>query len=145
MPILEESLVQEMNNSSQYRVAHNFCKALSVLFILATIVLFAPDLSAQTNGAFEKIKRDKTYKKGTNIEYYKNGKIKSISQYKRKVFWYYTDTYWTIKEYDMDGNQVRLIKKITQMARRENTEKVIKEEVYNYEPKKEQKDNIRPE
>jgi hypothetical protein len=45
----------------------------------------------------------------------------------------------------MDGNQVRLIKKITQMARRENTEKVIKEEVYNYEPKKEQKDNIRPE
>jgi hypothetical protein len=134
-----------MNNSSQNRVARYVCKALTALFALATVFLLVPAVSAQTNGGFEKVNRDKTYKKGTNIEYYKNGKIKSISQYKRKVFWYYTDTYWTIKEYDMDGNQVRLIKKITQMARRENAERVIKEEVYNYEPKKEQKDNIRPE
>ncbi len=116
--------------------------ALFMLFFMLT-----PASMAQTNGGFEKGSRDKDYKKGTNIEYYKNGKIKSVSQYKRKVFWYYTDTYWTIKEYDMEGNLVRLIKKVTQMARRENTERVIKEEVHNYEPKKENqpKENIRPE
>jgi len=123
-------------------------KKITPVFLCLLLWLASTSLSlAQTNGAFEKTKRDKSYKKGTNIEYYKNGNIKSISQYKRKVFWYYTDTYWTIKEYDMEGNQVRLIKKITQMARRENTEKVIKEEVHNYEPKKENtsKENIRPE
>ena len=94
---------------------------------------------------FDKKQRDQTYKKGTNVEYYKNGNIKSVSTYKRKVFWYYTDTYWTIKEYDMEGNQVRLIKKVTQMARRENVEKVIKEEIFIIEPKKKEKENIRPE
>ena len=110
------------------------------------LLILCTSAFAQTNGAFEKDHRDKSYKKGTNIEYYKNGKIKSVSQYKRKLFYYYTDTYWTIKEYDMDGNMVRLIKKVTQMARRENTETVIKEEIYDYPVKKdEQKDNIRPE
>ncbi len=115
------------------------------LFILFLFIGFVPSLYAQDS--FNKIKMLKNDKKGTNIEYYKNGKIKSISQYKRKIFWYYTDTYWTIKEYDMEGNQTRLIKKITQMARRENAEKVIKEEIYTYEPKKENlpKENIRPE
>lgn len=115
------------------------------LFMLFLFIGFAPSLYAQDS--FNKIKMIKNDKKGTNIEYYKNGKIKSISQYKRKIFWYYTDTYWTIKEYDMEGNQTRLIKKITQMARRENAEKVIKEEIYTYEPKKENlpKENIRPE
>jgi hypothetical protein len=95
--------------------------------------------------SFDKSKIDKAHKKGTNIEYYKNGKIKSISQYKRKVYWYYTDTYWTIKEYDMDGNQIRLIKKIVQMARRENREKIIKEEIHTFEPKPQPKETIRPE
>jgi hypothetical protein len=120
-------------------------KTLQV-FLLALLCFVLTNTAIAQKG-FDKVKRDKSYKKGTNIEYYKNGSIKSISEYKRKVFWYYTDTYWTIKEYDMEGNQVRLIKKITQMARRENAEKIIKEEVYNYEPKKENqsKETIRPE
>lgn len=134
-----------MNNSSQNKAARCLSNPIPALFILVSLFFIVPETFAQTDGGFNKIKRDKTYKKGTNIEYYKNGRIKSVSQYKRKIFWYYTDTYWTIKEYDMEGNLVRQIKKITQMARRENTERIIKEEIYNYEPKKEQKDNIRPE
>ncbi|HSZ26153.1 MAG TPA: hypothetical protein VK766_10555 [Cytophagaceae bacterium] len=118
----------------------NYFKGLLlVFFILGTHFTFSQ--------SFDKEKRDKEYKKGKNIEYYKNGVIKSVSEYKRKIFWYYTDTYWTIKEYDMSGNQTRLIKKVTQMARRENAERIVKEEVYIYDPKKENKpkETIRPE
>jgi len=113
--------------------------------ILLFLMIGSTRVLAQTE--FNKTKRDKLYKKGTNVEYYKNGAIKSISGYKRKVFWYYTDTYWTIKEYDMEGNQTRLIKKITQMAKRENREQIIKEEIFDYPLKKEPKDKdaIRPE
>ena len=115
------------------------------LFLLVLFLGMAPSLFAQDS--FNKAKMLKNDKKGKNIEYYKNGQIKSISEYRRKVFWYYTDTYWTIKEYDIYGNQTRLIKKVTQIARRENTERIIKEEVHTYEPKKENapKETIRPE
>lgn len=134
-----------MNNSLLHSITQPPFKVLRTFFLMALLIV-STSAFAQTTGGFEKDHRDKSYKKGTNIEYYKNGKIKSVSQYKRKVFYYYTDTYWTIKEYDMEGNLIRLTKKVTQMARRENTETVIKEEVYNYPVKKEeQKDNIRPE
>ena len=117
---------------------------LKVLLMLLFVMLVHSGFSQDS---FDRAKREKSDKKGINIEYYKNGGIKSTSEYKRKVFWFYTDTYWTIKEYDMDGNLVRMVKKIVQMARREDHEKIIKEEVFNYEPKKEvlPKDNIRPE
>ena len=134
-----------MDNLYRKSISKVAFKTFQVFFISLLCLVLTHAAIAQKG--FDKVKRDKSYKKGTNVEYYKNGSIKSISEYKRKVFWYYTDTYWTIKEYDMDGNQVRLIKKVTQMARRENAEKVIKEEVYNYEPKKENqsKETIRPE
>ena len=118
------------------------------VFKLAIVLLFIGiTTSTVAQDSFDRAKREKSDKKGVNVEYYKNGSIKSTSQYKRKVFWFYTDTFWTIKEYDMDGNLVRMVKKVVQMARRENIETVIKEEVYNYEPKKEiqPKENIRPE
>ena len=117
---------------------------LKVLLMLLFVMLVHTGFSQDS---FDRAKREKSDKKGVNVEYYKNGGIKSTSEYKRKVFWFYTDTYWTIKEYDMDGNLVRMVKKIVQMARREDHEKIIKEEVFNYEPKKEvlPKDNIRPE
>ena len=136
------AIKQEMVNSypnSIYTVGYKVIKS----FILIVLIAFVQPLAAQES--FDKNKIDKAHKKGTNIEYYKNGNIKSVSQYKRKVFWYYTDTYWTIKEYDMEGNQIRLIKKVTQIARRENKEKVIKEEIRTYEPKVQPKESIRPE
>jgi hypothetical protein len=127
----------KLNNKSALRIFR--------IIILLAFVFSIQNLNAQDS--FDKAKREKNDKKGTNVEYYKNGSIKSVSQYKRKVFWYYTETYWTIKEYDMDGNLVRMIKKVIQQARRENAETIIKEEVHNYEPKKENehKENIRPE
>jgi hypothetical protein len=134
-----------MDNLHKNLINKQAFKTLQVFYI--SLLCFMITNAAIAQKGFDEVKRDKSYKKGTNVEYYKNGRIKSISEYKRKVFWYYTDTYWTIKEYDMEGNQVRLIKKVTQMARRENAEVVIKEEVYNYEPKKENqsKETIRPE
>ncbi len=129
-----------MGNSYPDSVKTIFSKSITVFIVL---LLFA--CPAFSQDSFDKSKIDKVYKKGTNIEYYKNGQIKSISQYRRKVYWYYTDTYWTIKEYDMDGNQIRLIKKVTQIARRENKERIIKEEVRTFEPKPQQKETIRPE
>ncbi len=118
---------------------------LRAVLICTAFSFLSSALVAQDS--FDKTKMIKRSKKGTNVEYYKNGSIKSISEYKRKVFWYYTDTYWTIKEYDKEGNQVRLVKKIVQMARREDAEKIIKEEIYTFEPKKEAnpKETIRPE
>jgi hypothetical protein len=133
-------MVNAYTNAINRTIAKSLGLCMLFLFIGFTHSLYAQD-------SFNKTKMVKNDKKGTNIEYYKNGKIKSVSQYKRKIFWYYTDTYWTIKEYDMEGNQTRLIKKITQTARRENAEKIIKEEVHTYEPKKDNlpKENIRPE
>ncbi len=120
-------------------------KSVFGLLLMLSFITIAHIGFAQNS--FDRVKREKSDKKGTNVEYYKNGSIKSTSQYKRKVFWFYTDTYWTIKEYDMDGNLVRMVKKVVQMARRENHETVLKEEVFNYEPKKDNqpKENIRPE
>ena len=93
------------------------------------VVFYMITISAFSQNEFDKTARDKSYKKGTNTEYYKNGKVKSISSYKRKHEWFYTVTYWTIKEYDMQGNQVRLIKKTTQISRKDNTETILKEEI----------------
>jgi len=120
-------------------------KPIWFLGILAALLFNTSISFAQSE--FDKANRDKAYKKGTNTEYYKNGGVKLISEYKRKVFWYYTDTYWTIKEYDMEGNLIRLTKKTTQTARRENREVIIKEEITNYPPKKDggPKETIRPE
>jgi hypothetical protein len=93
---------------------------------------------SKVNGKYYKA-RDKSYKEGVNYEYYKNGKVKSESTYKRKITRWYTETYWTIREFDMEGRPIRLIKKITQIARKENVETIIKEEIYNLDPNKPEK------
>jgi hypothetical protein len=103
---------------------------------LGVLMAFAALLPARAQSEFQKGNpHDNSYKKGVNREYYKSGKIKSVSHYKRKVYWYYTDTYWTIREYDMEGNEVRRIKKVTQTARRENHERVLKEKIREVKPK----------
>jgi hypothetical protein len=133
-----------MNYNSSHTLSTKFFT--TTISIIAFVVFLFISSSIFAQSEFSKIKRDKDYKKGTNIEYWKNGNIKCISEYKRKVFWYYTDTYWTIKEYDMEGNQIRLVKKITQIGRREDRERIIKEEIYDMRPKKDNqnKDDIRP-
>ncbi|MCU0431074.1 MAG: hypothetical protein MUF42_14000 [Cytophagaceae bacterium] len=80
----------------------------------------------------DKSRYDKEHRKGVNYEYYKNGKVKSESRYKRKIFYYYTTTYYTIKEFDMSGNLIRITKKVIQTGRREDYEKVVKEETFVY-------------
>jgi hypothetical protein len=101
-----------------------------ILFCISFFILSLSGAFAQN--ADNKKQYDKNHRKGTNYEYYKNGKLKSVSKYKRKIFYSYTTTYWTVKEYDMAGNIVRLTKKIIQTGRREDYEKVVKEEVFVY-------------
>ena len=100
-------------------------------FIFTILLIVFGFISANAQ-ADDKSHYDKKHRKGTNYEYYKNGKVKSLSKYKRKIYYHYTTTYWTIKEYDMAGNLVRLTKKVIQTGRREDYEKVVKEEVFVY-------------
>jgi hypothetical protein len=104
---------------------------MKVLLLFLTLFFYASTgLFAQRPD--DKSRYDKQHRKGVNYEYFKNGKVKSESRYKRKIFYYYTTTYWTIKEYDMSGNLVRLTKKVIQSGRREDYEKVVKEETFVY-------------
>ncbi|MCS6822975.1 MAG: hypothetical protein NZ529_01675 [Cytophagaceae bacterium] len=85
--------------------------------------------------------RDNSYKRGVNYEYYKNGNVKSISKYRRKIYRWYTYTFWEIYEYDIKGNLVRIVKKVIQTARKNNVEKILEERIINMNPSKTPENN----